>query len=641
LPVSLRLDEVTFSEEFLPFVNARGVEVCSLRIVCETSHFVPPLVRLSESEAASFGEESVQLLEGCTYEFEFDKPGFQIEQSNALIKKSNVGGGDGISRGRISTGNRTGILTLRVNDGIKTVASAAVEVRSSKVEYRSDYRKMLDDISEAALDLVFSLGGSTSGRLKIDSDVDTGSLQQRFFFIRSLLDSSEFEEAVSMVISRPHSRLETINETRSISQGLDPGAESLRQIGRGQPRIKCPASHPLAARFGASFSLPAQIHRRSAEETFDTPENRFVKYILDEFCSVFGDVVRVLEKRKNGKEFIRREIDPIYRKLEHYRSASVFRQLEGLKSIPLGSPVLQRRAGYREILKFWIKSQYSLSLAWSGGDDVYAGGIRDVAKLYEYWVFFLLLGVVKRLVKQDAIVLSDGLLKEVAGGFGLQLRSGQLFETSGLPLEVGGKEFRLQFSYNRKFSETKTSTQSLRLDYETSFPKAGSWSRSMQPDYTISVWPCEMLVEQAELSGKICHVHFDAKYRLNSLADAFGGSEEIEGNDDESQSDLDFVLSNTEKKTRKDYKRVDLLKMHAYKDSIRRSHGAYIIYPGVVGVDDSYRAWMAYHEVLPGIGAFCLRPDETAQASAEIIMKFMLDVLDAHADPKSRINSLI
>ena len=47
--------------------------------------------------------------------------------------------------------------------------------------------------------------------------------------------------------------------------------------------------------------------------------------------------------------------------------------------------------------------------------------------------------------------------------------------------------------------------------------------------------------------------------------------------------------------------------MHAYRDAIRRSAGAYVIYPG----DEERTPFMEHHEVLPGLGAFPLRPGAT------------------------------
>ena len=36
-------------------------------------------------------------------------------------------------------------------------------------------------------------------------------------------------------------------------------------------------------------------------------------------------------------------------------------------------------------------------LVWKGGDGVYSGGKKDIATLYEYWLFFKLLDLFKSL----------------------------------------------------------------------------------------------------------------------------------------------------------------------------------------------------------------------------------------------------
>ena len=47
--------------------------------------------------------------------------------------------------------------------------------------------------------------------------------------------------------------------------------------------------------------------------------------------------------------------------------------------LPLNSPVLQRQAGYRQVLRAWLLLDLAAKLSWTGGDDVYAGGKRDAA----------------------------------------------------------------------------------------------------------------------------------------------------------------------------------------------------------------------------------------------------------------------
>jgi hypothetical protein len=50
--------------------------------------------------------------------------------------------------------------------------------------------------------------------------------------------------------------------------------------------------------------------------------------------------------------------------------------------------------------------------------------------------------------------------------------------------------------------------------------------------------------------------------------------------------------------------------MHAYRDAIRRTEGAYVIYPGRHGQENV--SWFAFNDVLPGLGAFALRPGAEA-----------------------------
>ena len=46
--------------------------------------------------------------------------------------------------------------------------------------------------------------------------------------------------------------------------------------------------------------------------------------------------------------------------------------------------------------------------------------------------------------------------------------------------------------------------------------------------------------------------------------------------------------------------------MHAYKDAIRRTGGAYVLYPGE-GKDEPLRG---FHELIPGLGAFVIKPNK-------------------------------
>lgn len=125
----------------------------------------------------------------------------------------------------------------------------------------------------------------------------------------------------------------------------------------------------------------------------------------------------------------------------------------------------------------------------------------------------------------------------------------------------------------------------------------------MRPDYTLSLWPAGFSQDQAEEQELITHVHFDAKYKVDSLIKLFG--KEDESSDEEESYEKDPVRAGN-------YKRADLLKMHAYRDAIRRSAGAYVLYPGNEKEQPPFKG---FHELLPGLGAFPLRPNATNEGS--------------------------
>ena len=83
----------------------------------------------------------------------------------------------------------------------------------------------------------------------------------------------------------------------------------------------------------------------------------------------------------------------------------------------------------------------------------------------------------------------------------------------------------------------------------------------MRPDLSVLIVPAD-----AEPAGfEPIWIHFDAKYRVDRLLELFGGIDAgpPEGGEAGRGSELTGAA-----------RRADLLKMHAYRDAIRRSAGA-------------------------------------------------------------------
>ena len=61
--------------------------------------------------------------------------------------------------------------------------------------------------------------------------------------------------------------------------------------------------------------------------------------------------------------------------------------------------------------------------------------------------------------------------------------------------------------------------------------------------------------------------------------------------------------------------------MHAYRDAIRRTGGAYVLYPGGKEVRKQ-----GFHEIIPGLGAFPIRPERGNDGSKEL-KEFIVEII--------------
>jgi hypothetical protein len=126
--------------------------------------------------------------------------------------------------------------------------------------------------------------------------------------------------------------------------------------------------------------------------------------------------------------------------------------------------------------------------------------------------------------------------------------------------------------------------------------------------------------EEAEKKEKIVHIHFDSKYKVEQFTIKTDVEQDVIDSDEDlnTVNNDDLKIDSLEKEKRDErkgiYKNADLLKMHAYKDAIRRTGGAYVLYPGT----KEHKEFIGFHELIPGLGAFAIRPKEGENGTAEL-----------------------
>jgi len=553
-----------------------------LDIYAESSDF---LSEIPTEIAESYGESRFQIKEGCFYEYKISNSKFRLRTSSKeIVKESKVDP----SSGRLSPNIYVGTLILEVSqEGKDDMYPVKVEVTSVKTKYREDYRIMLGEITERCTDLIMQHTSPVIQNFEPEFGSDPKTIYQQFAFLKSIIDSDEFNDSVMKIIASPITQwkeIETDNDIRSLKKLNN---KTVKQIASSPNRTQLPANHYLK---NLMQTIPIRVRVNEKSETVDTPENRFIKYVLNSFLALCSSIrIKLSDDSREKTEAINTE-----EVLEQYLSHSIFKEISTPDTLPLNSPVLQRKEGYREILKIWLMFNLAAKLIWNGGENVYEAGKRDVAVLYEYWLFFKLLDLIKKVFEIDPVTTEE-LIVKTEDGLGLKLKQGQHIAVKGI---FNGKTRKLnvEFSYNRTFSG------------EMNYPNGGSWTKNMRPDYTLTMWPydikCQKEAEEAEL---IVHIHFDAKYKIENFNSIF-------------QNDINLDEEKTDQ-SKGTYKRADLLKMHSYRDAIRRTGGAYILYPG-----DQTLNKFGFHEIIPGLGAFPMRPSKTDTGEVEL-ERFINDVL--------------
>ena len=606
----------------VPFRSPSGAVVAHVTLMPvkdAESASTAPLGETDEEDAREHGETTVQLRESERYEYEVvpaNGADLRLRCSLSSRRRSLGSGGGKPDAGLIETRSFCGTLLLELVEGEaddtkSAVASALLDVRSLKLDYRTEYRGMLRRLSDEIAGLVADARSSAKAgfRSTFEDRTDAGWLQIQLELLRETLDSADFSAALQRILSFPHERLSTVSDSVSTDRPIRWTPSAVRQLVTGNPRREVPATHPLRTQLGLeSVAERVLVPRKSRD--LDTLENRFVKFALGEFRAFLTHAQGVFESCAGwgASAALSRRLAAT---VEDWLGRSLFREVGEMRFAPLGSPVLQRKAGYREVLRWWLRFRTAAELSWEGGEELFHAGQRDVASLYEYWLFFELLGWFCQKCRGGNRPAVEELIEGLEEGSpNLLLRKQyQLGPFEGT--FVGqSRKLNARFAYNRRFEVTQDRH------------RGGSWTRRLHPDYTLTFWPADIPSEaEAERQELLVHVHFDAKYRVEDIEGLFGANDE--GLDDEQ---LAAQFEREEKEEREgNYKRQDLLKMHAYRDAIKRSQGAYVLYPGRANAAVKLKG---FHEILPGLGAFGVAPDENGVAQGlESLEKFLDEVL--------------
>lgn len=556
------------------------------------------------------GEGRVRLVETQLYEWGIDgevPEGTEVSSSletrrkqrwSVRLRKKRVDGGE------FRVVNHLGLASFGLRKDDDPLLLLPLEFVSRKLDFDREYKALTEDVADFCEQLLLEWDAPTSLRFSSDPEEKRRLLLEQFLFLRSFLTDVRLGSLLEAIGRNPHSKLVKEYEWRPV--GAARSSEYL-----SDPMRMLRSWHPIGG--GRS---PGEVLDVRKEDTHDTPPNRFIKFALMSFRQLCAEVVEKFGA-KDKESSAAAEARELMKGVDALLARRFFREVGMMRRLPLDNQTLQKREGYREVLRAWILTEAAASLNWAGNEECYDGSTRDVATLYEYWIFIKLHEVLKEipgLVADDGKPVDDlkaeEFIHEEEGQLIIRLKRGQRSLSRFIWTDDKGNALRVHLNYERTFSEAAEATES------------GSYSRRFRPDYTLTLFPAKFANEQAaEKQGQVAHLHFDSKYRADKITQLFGEK----AADDEEEETL--AAEKEEAKVLSTYQRGDLLKMHTYNDALRHTIGSYVLYPGDGGEPEKIAK---FHEIAPGVGALVMKPGN--QDCLNSLGGFIADVLRHQVD---------
>lgn len=436
----------------------------------------------------------------------------------------------------------------------------------------SHFDRMLADITARMASLPFA--ASSGGQLPYDrSIVDHQVLYHAFVYLRHILSATapghdQVLPALRLVLAQPHRGFARVSHWTPLA--LARRAEPRSMLGMLRPAAgltKAPPGHaPLLAR-ALLGHLPQQIEESRVEITLDVAENRFVKGFIEQALAII-EAVRVLALARREDAFglgLLGDCDAMAQVLAPIRQHAMWRDIADMRRLPLESQVLQRRRGYKDVLRHFLLLRLACRLPPRAAKRLLE--VKDIATLYEMWCFFAVEEHVTRVLGSPPISAESAQVGALEAHLPWGLR---------VAWEAG-----IELFYNLSYSQAQARSRR-------------SYSLLLRPDIVLRV-------REGQNAGD--HV-FDAKFKVRRLDPS------------------------ADEEPRGVFKPEDIYKMHTYRDALPSTRSVWILYPGSVfrffDVERGSVGELAgLGATVEGVGAVALRPDGEARMLTEVIRKLV------------------
>lgn len=497
---------------------------------------------------------------------------------------------------RVSTGNLVGLTRLVVGPvGPGAWPGLPVRIRVRKLgDPDRDFEWMVDDIVSAVRSLALTVAAPTALGI-VRSSRGRSFAYEDLVFLRSI--ARDVDRVMDRITRRPHFRMasRTMTEDASRAAEIDPAglvqlAADVRALALApslthQSRVLSGGA-AKAMTFGNRHWIPVRVPAVRHVVDHDTFENRFVRFVLEAFRDRCHAIA--VAARASRRPFLATEADALAVRFGSWLRRSPFDEVGRLRGLTMTSQVLLREDNYNALLRRYREFLLTSDVSWDGFEFLQQS--RDVAKLYEMWVFIQAVRAVASFADPVPSRSADSLLRVDSSGLVVNLQRG-----TQSAVRFALRQARISVTYDRTFSGSNADPR----------PSArpASYSLALRPDVSI-----EMVTSGGRRRGFV-----DAKYRVDRLPRVFEDPASVVDEDEDAEPGT-FNVD-------------DLNKMHTYRDAIGGSCFAVAAYPG-----HATRLFPRLRDEFArsgGVGAVALRPDPDHPASgfAGILRQVVEDAL--------------
>jgi len=351
--------------------------------------------------------------------------------------------------GSINFFNCVGFTDFKIRDLSlqQDIFSIKTEVFPQKLDYKNDFKLMLDEITEIIYNLAFDYFKKTYLMTK-PIDTSQKTLSQWFVILKYLFD--KLLRSTDFILKNPNYKIVTLNVIKPISQVRRADKKLHKWLRKNKKYLK--TNHINETDTLNRYS-PSHLPEYKKKLSYNTFENQFVVWGIKQIIRKIDKTWHIFYSQANNRETVIKEMDLLknYKMRLLGRVNDIYFKEVGKFSNQINfSTVLTMAPGYRDFYFNFLLLNKGLEIA---ENDIFNLDLKDIAMLYEYWCFLKILKILRESDKYELI--NNDFIKIENKKINIGLRKGKKSEVDFITRH--NKE-KISIYYNRAF-ETPTYLQ--------------------------------------------------------------------------------------------------------------------------------------------------------------------------------------